>query len=221
MYFCTSETLQYTYKLFYFDTLSVRRLYGSQLLFLPSDKKQEEEKIFVEEVEEFTNNVLVHQQEILAPTIIAPKNSIETPISPQIPIVEAIQHSPSLPFSSGQKIDWKSRKNAKIVVILHEEEFRNRFLTNALRFFISDIGISFENVNFGIYKENTDLYDLSDMPHLIGVLFTSKSPIESNLYKTKEKIIYISPKLITLAGDVQLQELLKNSLLEIKNLLFE
>lgn len=206
--------------MFHLDTLSIRRLYGSQLLFLPSDKQKETGNTFIEDAKDLNPTTIEDIKKVEVPEIVTKLlPEPQTPVQVSSIEVEVLNKENNLPFSSGQMIDWKSRKNAKIVVILHEEEFRNRFLTNGLRFFISDIGISFENVNFGIYKENTDLYNLTDMPHLIGILFTKTSPIESNLYKTKDKIIYISSNLLALAGDVALQEQLKHNLLEIKNLL--
>lgn len=199
--------------MFHLDTHSILRLYGSQLLFLPSDKKNEAENTIV------LDSSVVKPTPLQAIIEVNDSDTNEKQSFVEMTHTEDKTNENYPPFSSGQKIDWKNRKNAKIVVILHEGEFHNRFLTNGLRFFISDIGINAENINFGIYKEDSSLYNLTDMPHVIGILFTNHKPIDASLYKTKDKIIYIAPNLIALAGNVQLQEELKRNLLEIKNLL--
>jgi hypothetical protein len=190
--------------IFELSPLSIRRLYGNQFLFLPSDKEGEKQALIVEKKAE-TPNLPVKEAVIPSP-ILAP------PIAPPVIAVEV-----NTMFNAGQSIDWKGRRNAKIVVILHEKEFRNRFLTNGLRFFISDSGISFDNVNFGIFQENTHSWQTEDMPHLIGILFADVA-VEKRLYKSKNKIIYVANSLSSLALDTQLQEDFKRILNEIKEL---
>lgn len=190
--------------IFELSPLSIRRLYGNQFLFLPSGKEGENKVLIVEKNVETLDSQVTE-------TIKANPISVSPVSHPEITVeINNI-------FNSGQSIDWKGRRNAKIVVILHEKEFRNRFLTNGLRFFISDSGISFDNVNFGIFQENTQSWQTEDMPHLIGILFADVV-VEKRLYKSKNKIIYVAHSLSTLALDIQLQEDFKRILNEIKNL---
>lgn len=74
-------------------------------------------------------------------------------------------------FDKGEEIQWKMKPDAKVALVLLEDEFGNRNLTNSLKSFVLQSGINPSNICFGVMSGKEAHCKLTDMPVNAGVIF--------------------------------------------------
>lgn len=205
---------------FQLDTYTAQQLYGKKWLFFPPSQ---EAAVLVDGP---SQKVVIPPPEVNIRQEVVPEPQSEQPPQPQIEALPAQlpptppSSPPQAPFTYGQQVDWKARKTAKLVLVVSEKELSNKFLMNGLRFFASDQGFVKEHINFGLFKQENEMLDLTDCPHAFVLIF-GKIAVEENekLWKTKDRIVYLFAPLLELSADTEGQERLVQTFKDIKNLL--
>ncbi len=144
----------------------LRALYGEHFYVVPGGAEKEtdtgekpEEKAV--EKEEVTENASAP----VAPQEIAPPTEKKQP-------------------QSEGAITWRPKPTSKVLFILHQEELRNKELTELLKKIVQSIEIPFESAGFGIVKGLPELKQFHGIPNAFGVVFdhvlnpTGDNPVE-------------------------------------------
>lgn len=66
---------------------------------------------------------------------------------------------------------WKMKRDAKLALILHEAEFKDKELTSKLKNMVVEAGIPTGEIGFGVIQTNSTSLDLRDMPVEKGIIF--------------------------------------------------
>lgn len=97
-------------------------------------------------------------------------------------------------------IDFKIRKNSKLILIISKQESENSFLMQAMKLTFEQLGLDMSNVSFGFY----DRINESDLliPLNNAIVF-SNLPTKVILDNSKE--IHCLPPLLVIASNTDIQ----------------
>ncbi|MEO1448689.1 MAG: hypothetical protein AAFV07_04130 [Bacteroidota bacterium] len=179
-----------------FSREDIARLYGSRL-FILSGEGEAAVSAPVEEKAEATAP---------EPPKPAPEPVVEKVPTPPEPKIQ----EPTL-LVEGFPAVWKMKREAKLALILHEEEFKNKDLTSRLKNMVVEAGIPTGEIGFGVIQTNATSLDLRDMPVEKGIIFGPPPGVGSSPAVWRGKTWYLTHKLAT-ASDPDAQAHMQNTL---------
>lgn len=161
-------------------TLDVRNVYGKVLFILPEREIQTDSISTADKTEAEGKKVI---------------ETIPTPVT--------IQATPPKVEKDPQPlIQWRTKPNSKITLILLEAEYRDKTLTELLKNIIASLKINFELVSFGIIKggseHNLRIEDFEDLPTTLGIVFF---PFTTT--PTLDRAIYTVPTLTEMTAQIE------------------
>lgn len=101
-------------------------------------------------------------------------------------------------------IDYKIRKNSKLIIIISKQESENQLLMQVLKYTLESFGLDISNVSFGFYEGKVTEKDLETCPIINGLLFSQNVKIQ--VYEPNGKEIHCLPNLYSVALSIQIQE---------------
>lgn len=107
-------------------------------------------------------------------------------------------------------IDFKIRKNSKLILIISKKESENPFLMRAMKLTFEQFGLDMSNVSFGFYdnlKESDLLIPLNN-----AIVFSN---IPNKVINDGTKEIHCLPLLFTIASSIDIQDKLKQTAISI------
>ena len=212
------------------NTQQVRLIYGSHFLFLPPLEKAEGKEVakteFAENDTDETlapENIEVKKDAMEIVSSVPEKTEVpkteEKKETPKEIVMENFKKTDSSVFETGSQIAWKKRVTAKFFVIVSASDFSNRMLMIVLREFIKESEISLEAINFGIYPNDTQSWNVSDMPLPIGIVFSEHLQFAESAEKVGGKTVYAAPDLLQIVQKPMLQNAFNAVLKEVMDLI--
>jgi hypothetical protein len=175
----------------------VKRLYGARLFVMPEDRVE-----LLPSVEPTTNLPAEEPSpQEKEPAVVAPP-----PLDPQM-------------FRQGSAIDWKMKANANLALLLPAAEFANRELTGLLKQAVLDAGINVARIGFGIYDDQAESWNFSDMPVSVAVVCGGCGGRLSAPLNVDQKELFPAPALAEAHRDLALKETLKAVLRQVNTAL--
>ena len=187
-------------------------LYGDKLYVLPEDpgvsqpspKPPMEEK---SEAKEPVSKVAATEQS--EPQEVDPPQQVQ----PKVPAKPANDG-----LNEAGQITWRPKPTSKVLFILHQEELRNKELTELLKKIVQSIEIPFESAGFGIVKGLPELKQFHGMPNPFGVVFDHVlNPSGDNPVEVEGGRLYFTHKLDELKDNRDYKRALWEFLKEIKS----
>ncbi|MEL6674297.1 MAG: hypothetical protein AAFR61_18970 [Bacteroidota bacterium] len=180
-----------------FSTADIHRLYGQRLFLLPS------------------------LQEV--PSSEAPEEAVAEPKAEeklQVSEPQAVEPNPDLSvLTSGSAVTWRMKPQARVVMIIREEEFPQKELTGLLKAQLVEAGIDPQWVGFGVIPQGATAIDLQEMALSAALVcedFGKNWPAPVQL---AEKRIWVVPGLQQMAGNPQRTAALRQAMTEIREFL--
>ncbi|WNJ16936.1 hypothetical protein [Pontibacter sp. G13] len=190
-----------------FDLSDIRRLYGDRLYIVPAQNISEDQA----EASPVPEDSSLPGQEPSTAPVAPPKPEEQSPevqqseqVESQAPVIpqEVVPPKPvtSPPFeagrlTAGKPVQWKLRPTAKMVLVLSEEEFRNRQLTGQLKVWVEQAGIPIQEVGFGVFDGQDSSWDFSQSPLLTVLCFHSMASTVEPYYQVGPTRIWMCPSL--------------------------
>jgi hypothetical protein len=172
----------------------IRQLYGEQLFFIPAQQEQEEldQKGIMAEANDraqIEENIPAEQ----------PAQEVASIAIPEPAAIESL--------NEGEPVQWKMRSTATIALVLKQNEFRNKLITNGLKQIVLDAGISPQAIGFGVLEGEASQWNFSEMPVPVAVVF-HPIKVRSNPVKLPAGTVHISYPVAEIVMDTNKQKAL-------------
>jgi hypothetical protein len=116
-----------------------------------------------------------------------------------------------------EAVAWKLKPGTRALFVMHEDEFKNKTLTDLLRKIVLSINLPAEMAGFGVIRKGASAVEFTDFPGNIAVVFDdSLNTGATNPMDMADKRIYFSRKLAQLTNSEPDKRLLWANLKEIK-----
>lgn len=117
-----------------------------------------------------------------------------------------------------EPVAWKLKPGSKALFVLHEDEFRNKTLTDLLRKIVMSINLPTEMAGFGVIRKGMTEVDFSAFPCSLAVVFDDTLPGAGAGKRTEgENTVYFTKRLAQLSSSDADKRQLWQNLKEIKS----